>query len=385
MSDSSGSGSGGGLPAAARPNAAPARMTGGEALARTLAAARVGPMFGMGGFQLLPFYEAVRALGLTHVLINDERTGCFAADAWARITNRPGVCDATLGPGATNLTTALVEALNAGTPMLAIAAPMGETMIAAALLGAAGIAPPAGPTALAVNGAPPVPWGRHARHLVHLEGEAVTLAAAVAPSWRHGGNIGREPRDELLSPPTAPHAEGRLPASFGTEAGLLATALLRACQIAGALGAALDLTVEYANTRKQFGRPIGRFQAVQQNLAVLAGEVAAAQVAAANACRAADRHGLGGAGFEIGCAKVVAGEAATTGAAIAHQVFAAIGFTEEHALHHLTRRLWSWREEAGTERFWAARLGREVQALNGDGAALWPFITARDEDDDATP
>jgi acetolactate synthase-1/2/3 large subunit len=105
---------------ATRPNAAPARMTGGEALARTLAAARVGPMFGMGGFQLLPFYEAVRALGLTHFLINDERTGCFAADAWARVANRPGVCDATLGPGATNLTTALVEALNAGTPMLAI-------------------------------------------------------------------------------------------------------------------------------------------------------------------------------------------------------------------------------------------------------------------------
>ena len=80
----------------------------------------VGPMFGMGGFQLLPFYEAMRALGLRHFLINDERCGAFAADAYARVTNRPGVCDATLGPGATNLVTALVESLNAGIPQVAI-------------------------------------------------------------------------------------------------------------------------------------------------------------------------------------------------------------------------------------------------------------------------
>jgi acetolactate synthase-1/2/3 large subunit len=82
--------------------------------------AEVGPMFGMGGFQLLPFYDAVAQLGLKHFLINDERCGAFAADAWARVTNRPGVCDGTLGPGATNLVTALVESLNAGVPMVAI-------------------------------------------------------------------------------------------------------------------------------------------------------------------------------------------------------------------------------------------------------------------------
>jgi acetolactate synthase-1/2/3 large subunit len=83
--------------------------------------AEVGPMFGMGGFQLLPFYDAVAQLGLAHFLINDERCGAFAADAWARVTNRPGVCDGTLGPGATNLVTALVESLNAGVPLVAIA------------------------------------------------------------------------------------------------------------------------------------------------------------------------------------------------------------------------------------------------------------------------
>jgi acetolactate synthase-1/2/3 large subunit len=95
-------------------------ITGGEALARMLQAHQVGPMFGMGGFQLLPFYEACRGLGLKHHLINDERCGTFAADAWSRVTNRPGVVDATLGPGATNLVTGLVESLNAGIPMVAI-------------------------------------------------------------------------------------------------------------------------------------------------------------------------------------------------------------------------------------------------------------------------
>ncbi|MFM5923495.1 MAG: thiamine pyrophosphate-binding protein [Novosphingobium sp.] len=95
-------------------------ITGGRALAEMFKAANCGPMFGMGGFQLLPFYDAVGRLGLQHYLINDERTGAFAADAYARVTNKVGICDATLGPGATNLVTGLAEAYNAGTPMIAI-------------------------------------------------------------------------------------------------------------------------------------------------------------------------------------------------------------------------------------------------------------------------
>jgi len=96
------------------------RMTGGQALAEMLKLSNAGPMFGMGGFQLLPFYEACRALNLKHYLINDERCGAFAADAYAKVTNRPGVADGTLGPGATNLVTGLVESLNAGIPMIVI-------------------------------------------------------------------------------------------------------------------------------------------------------------------------------------------------------------------------------------------------------------------------
>ena len=95
-------------------------MNGGRALAEMLRLYDPAPMFGMGGFQLLPFYDAVRELGLRHTLINDERCGVFAADAWARVTGRPGICDATLGPGATNLVTGLVESLNAGVPLVVI-------------------------------------------------------------------------------------------------------------------------------------------------------------------------------------------------------------------------------------------------------------------------
>ncbi|MGY9061489.1 MAG: thiamine pyrophosphate-binding protein [Rhodospirillales bacterium] len=95
-------------------------MTGGEALVRMLQAFKIGPMFGMGGFQLLPFYDAARRLKLNHNLINDERCAVFAADAYAKVTGRVGVCDATLGPGATNLVTGLVEALNAGSPMVVL-------------------------------------------------------------------------------------------------------------------------------------------------------------------------------------------------------------------------------------------------------------------------
>lgn len=96
-------------------------MTGGMALAQMLKLAGVGPLFGMSGFQLLPLYEGYRVLGMEHYLINDERCGVLAADAYARMTCRPGVCDGTTGPGATNLVTGLAECLNAGVPIIAIA------------------------------------------------------------------------------------------------------------------------------------------------------------------------------------------------------------------------------------------------------------------------
>jgi acyl-CoA dehydrogenase len=250
-------------------------------------------------------------------------------------------------------------------------APVAETMLAAALLASAGIEVPEGPLGLACGSAA-VPYGRHVSRIVLLEGS--TVALHEPGEARADGNIGREPRDVVTPGPRI--ARALLPNQFGPRAGLLGRALIRSAVIAGALERVLALTVDWANTRKQFGRAIGKFQAVQQQLAAMAGEVAAVNVAVSQAARAVDAHGLSGAAFEIGCAKVIAGEAATLGAATAHQVFAAIGITEEHELHHFTRRLWSWREEGGTERFWAAEIGRA--ALARGGAKLWPDLTARD-------
>jgi acyl-CoA dehydrogenase len=156
---------------------------------------------------------------------------------------------------------------------------------------------------------------------------------------------------------------------------LLAGALTRALTITGAASAVLEMTVDYANTRRQFNRPIGRFQAIQHLVAQAAGEVAICRAAAESAAAAADRLSLPCAAPEIAAAKVIAGEAATTVAQVAHAVHGAIGITDDHVLHHLTRRLWSWREEFGTERHWAARLGRKALAA---GAGHWEWLTARD-------
>ena len=105
----------------------PRPMNGGLALAEMLKAHGANTMFGMAGFQLAPFYEAIRVLGLDHNLINDERCGVFMADGYARVTGRPGIADGTLGPGATNLVTGLVEALNAGIPMVVLAGDTNRT------------------------------------------------------------------------------------------------------------------------------------------------------------------------------------------------------------------------------------------------------------------
>jgi acyl-CoA dehydrogenase len=295
-------------------------------------------------------WDAMEALGLGAALVPEDRGGA--------------------GLGFLDLAPVLEALGRAGAPV-----PLAEGIGAAALLAAAGITVPDGVLSFAAVGAA-VPWGRHAAHVALVDGARVALYPVGALRWSEANNTAREARDrpDIIG---APIAEGSLPNTWGAEAALSVTALLRAAQIAGAMQAALALAVDHANTRKQFGRPIGRFQAVQQQLAVFAAETSAVSVAAAAAARAADRRGLAAAAFEIGCAKVTAGEAAAKGAAIAHQVLAAMGITEEHSLHHLTRRLWSWREEGGSERFWSARLGAAVQAEAGP---LWTFITARDEE-----
>ena len=107
----------------------------------------------------------------------------------------------------------------------------------------------------------------------------------------------------------------------------------------------------------------------------LAGETAAAVAAASSAADAIARaEGFDDHVFlEVASAKIRAGEAAGEGAAIGHQVHGAIGFTLEHILHRYSRRLWSWRDDFGSESVWAVKLGNLIAAKGAD--ELWPTLS----------
>lgn len=135
-----------------------------------------------------------------------------------------------------------------------------------------------------------------------------------------------------------------------------------AALMAGAMDAVLDMTLEYASVRQQFGREISKFQAVQHQLAVMAEEVATAKMAA----RLAFRGDVGDLTLErAAIAKIRGGEAAQQVVAISHAVHGAIGISEEYALQRYTKRLRAWRLAHGGESHWAEALGRSVLAADG--------------------
>jgi acyl-CoA dehydrogenase len=152
---------------------------------------------------------------------------------------------------------------------------------------------------------------------------------------------------------------------------------VRSLQIAGALESMLDVSVRYAGERVAFEKPIAKFQAVQHNLARLAGESAAALAAATSAADTLSHAtGIDDAVYlEAVAAKIRCAEAAEKGSAIAHQVHGAIGFTIEHILHRFTLRALAWRDDFGSESYWAVELGKRVAARGAD--ELWPLVASR--------
>ncbi len=215
-----------------------------------------------------------------------------------------------------------------------------------------------------------VPWGAAADAVYALagDGDACRVVRHVAP-WPAalpGINLAGEPRDTLVfEAPALAAAAGRVDAPTAWALG----ALLRSAQMVGAMECTLDLALEHARTRVQFGRPIGSFQAVQQMLAQQANHVAAA---AAALDLAVDRWATGDAILHAAIAKSRTGEAAGVVAEISHQVLAAMGFALEHPLQRATRRLWSWRDEFGNEAYWNDRIGGAFLALPAD--AVWPAL-----------
>jgi acyl-CoA dehydrogenase len=278
--------------------------------------------------------------------------------------------------------------------------PLMETMVAAQLASIAGLDIPDGPLTLLEQGqgnrfdvdgsaaaptltgvAHAVPWARHARAalvsladgrlaMLELRGNA---GVTLQPHVNHAGL----PSDTLVLRDARCGAARRHALALHQPVWLLG-AVARSIMLVGALEATLELAVRYAGERIQFGKPIGKYQAIQQNLALLAGDVAAARVAAlVAAADVPDAQQSDGraATFSAAVAKVRAGEAATRGSAIAHQVHGAIGFTQEHPLHFATRRLWAWREEFGTDAHWAEVLGRA--AIHARAGGFWPSVVRK--------
>ncbi len=274
----------------------------------------------------------------------------------------------------------------------AVPLPIVEQILANYLLASAGINPPDGITAFApvrdgeaiqlkdgkVTGtATRVPWGRKADHVAVITDDGIALVKAGDYALTENQNIAAEPRDTINFENASPVENGKLPSGIDAQSVFALGAMMRASQMAGAIEWILEASVQYANDRVQFGRPLGKFQAIQQNMAEMAGHAAASGAAALGAFQAADlaEDGDIDSTFEIAAAKTRISEAAGVVTSHAHQIHGAIGFTYEHDLHFRTRRLWSWRDEFGSDSYWADRIGGHVLELEADD--LWPWLTTR--------
>jgi len=258
----------------------------------------------------------------------------------------------------------------------ALALPVGETIVATAMLAGTTPADQALSFADSHDGRldrdrytgvlTAVPWGRDVAGVVVRVADQLVLLQTRDVEITEAHSLAGEPRDTLRFTDA--------PAKIGPSTADLRQwgAFLRIAQSAGALDRALEMSIEHANARQQFGKPLAKLQAVQQTLAVFAVEAAAVNSAGEAAATALDH---GDASFEIPAAKLRANQAIGIGTATAHQVHGGIGFTHEYPLHRLTRRLMGWRSEYGNDAFWAAELGRQAAALGPEG--LWAEIARR--------
>ncbi|GAA3528964.1 acyl-CoA dehydrogenase family protein [Amycolatopsis ultiminotia] len=301
-----------------------------------------------------------------------DRSGRFPRELWAAAEQLGltlvAVDESGGGSGGslTDQLTVLVTAARYAAPL-----PLAETALAAYLLASAGVPVPKGPLTVApVNTfrldddqlrgtARDVPWAGAAGLVVALatDDDGRSRVVAVDPSGyerEDGTDPAGLPRDRLTVEATAViNADTELTAADLRARG----ALLRTGQMAGALEAIHLLTSRYVGERVQFGRPIGRFQAVQAHTVAIA---QAAEITAMSTWRAAAIAARRPARFEAFAAKLVANESARTAVRAAHQAHGAIGMTREYPLHLHTRRLNAWQHEFGTERELSSAIGAAV-------------------------
>jgi acyl-CoA dehydrogenase len=275
--------------------------------------------------------------------------------------------------------------------------PLAETMLAGWLLAQAGISSPPGrmtaapsrpgdtvqlaPDGKLAGRAAAVPFARDAGFIAVLAMQGndgfVALAEKSSCAVQAGQTLAGDPLDTVIFDRVTPAAQSRAPSGLDRTAFMLMGAVALSLEMAGALETILSLCVRYADERVAFEKKIAKFQAIQHSLARLASETAAAVAAAVSA---ADTIAKGNASaeavfLEAAAAKIRCGEAVELGAAIAHQVHGAIGFTLEHILHRYTLRALSWRDQFGDESYWASELGKRIVKQGGE--ALWPLVSSR--------
>ena len=330
--------------------------------------------------------------------INRDKNGAWKAPLWQALTEAglplswvPEDCD---GSGAS-----LAEGFSvlSAAGRFAIAVPLAETMLAGWLLAQAKIKSPEGMMTIApaspkdritlnadgtLSGrARGVPFAKAAKYIAVLasgaSGLSIALVDAASCRIEAGLNLASDPSDTVTLTNVQPIAIKPTPKGFDQNTLMLMGGVARSLQIAGALESMLDISVRYSNERVAFEKKISKFQAVQHNLAKLAGEAAAALAAASSAADTiANSKSFDDAVFlEAASAKIRCSEAAEKGAAIAHQVHGAIGFTIEHILHRYSLRALAWRDDFGSESYWAVELGKMVAARGAD--ELWPLVASR--------
>lgn len=324
----------------------------------------------------------------THETVQEAEAAGWANDMWAPLAamGAPWV-GLSADDGGSGGTWADALAVLRACGAHAVPLPVAETgLLGGWLLATAGLPIPEGPLAVvpgraedalrleggALSGvAHNVPWAAAAERIIALcAGQIVVIdGSAPAVTIEARRNVAGEPREIVRFDGAVPEHTVAAPAGTAEELRRRG-ALSRAALMTGALETVSDLTVAYANERQQFGKPVASFQAVSQQLVRLVAETQLVVMALHTTTAALLR---GPAPFEIAAFKAIAGEAATSVTARAHQVHGAIGMTQEYGLHQLTRRLWAWREEYGSTTAWRSIVGSYVSAVGS--ADVWRLVT----------
>jgi acyl-CoA dehydrogenase len=321
-------------------------------------------------------WRALAGAGLTGVGLPEQAGGSGGSPADAVAVVRTLAAGAAAVPVAEQLLVAGPALVAAGLDLPPVDEPISVAL--AGSVTAAASDDGDGPGRFTLTGtAHDVAWGGVARHVAVLtappagfDGALLALVDAGSLPTSAAANLAGEPRGSVVLDGAG--VTGAVLTEAQAQEVQARYALARAVQIAAALETVLAWTVQYAQERVQFGRPIARFQAIQLQLAEMAGEVSAVTALTDAAAQALERseHVV----LAAAAAKIRAGAAVEAVARRAHQVHGAIGFTQEHKLHHLTRRCWAWRDEAGSELAWSRILGAGLLA-DGPGR-LWPALTS---------